>query len=60
MRHERELSDLRGIGWVCENHPEPYNDELGCTCGEGIPCACNDSTPPDTSQVIVVGERALH
>ena len=35
----------RGIGWVCENHPDkPYDDELGCTCGDGIPCACNDST----------------
>jgi hypothetical protein len=32
---------------VRENHPDkPYDDELGCTCGEGIPCACNDSTPP--------------
>jgi len=22
---------------------------MGCTCGEGIPWACKDSTPPDTS-----------
>ena len=51
----------RGIGCVCENHPDkPYDEELGCACGEGIPCACNDSTPPDTSQVIVVGEHTVH
>jgi hypothetical protein len=51
----------RGIGWVCENHPKkPYDEELGCICGEGIPCSCNDSTPPDTSQVIVVGEHTVH
>jgi hypothetical protein len=31
-----------------------------CACGEGIPCACNDSTPPDTSQVIVIDEVTLH
>jgi hypothetical protein len=36
-----------GIGWVCENHPDmAFDDELGCTCGEGIPCACNDGTEP--------------
>jgi hypothetical protein len=51
----------RGVGWVCENHPhKPYDDELGCACGEGIPCECNDSTPPDTSQVIVVEEVTVH
>jgi hypothetical protein len=50
----------RGIGWVCENHPDKPYDELGCACGEGIPCDCNDSTPPDTSQVIVVGEHTVH
>jgi hypothetical protein len=50
-----------GIGWVCENHPDmAFDDELGCTCGEGIPCACNDSTPPDTSQVIVIEEVTRH
>jgi hypothetical protein len=34
---------------------KPYENELGCTCGAGIPCKCNDSDPPDTSRVIVVG-----
>jgi hypothetical protein len=29
----------RGIGWVCENHPEkPWDLELGCVCGAGAPC----------------------
>jgi hypothetical protein len=42
-----------GLGWVCENHPEKaWDDELGCTCGAGMPCHCNDSDPPDTSRVI--------
>jgi hypothetical protein len=41
-----------GIGWVCENHPDrTWDAELGCTCGAGVPCKCNDSDPPDTSQV---------
>ena len=44
-----------GIGWVCENHPDKAFDfELGCICGEGMPCECNDSDPPDTSQVVVL------
>jgi hypothetical protein len=31
-----------GIGWVGENHPSlPWSDELGCTCGAGMPCECN-------------------
>jgi hypothetical protein len=51
----------RGVGWVCEDHPDkPYDHDIGCACGEGIPCACNDSTPPDTSQVIVIDEVTLH
>jgi hypothetical protein len=50
-----------GIGWVCENHPdEAFDYELGCICGEGMPCACNDSPPPDTSHVIVIGEETVH
>jgi hypothetical protein len=50
-----------GVGWVCENHPsESFDFELGCTCGEGIPCECNDSDPPDTSQVIVIEEMTVH
>jgi len=43
-----------GVGWVCENHQSlPWSDELGCTCGAGMPCSCNVEEPPDTSQVIV-------
>ena len=31
-----------GTGWVCENHPSlPWDDDLGCTCGAGVPCECN-------------------
>lgn len=47
----------RGIGWVCENHPEmPWDDAIGCTCGAGTPCPCNSAEgheEPDTSQVII-------
>lgn len=50
-----------GIGWVCENHPnKPFDDEFGCICGEGMPCECNDSDPPDTSQVTIVEEPTVH
>jgi hypothetical protein len=48
------------IGWVCENHPDKPYDELGCTSCGGIPCACNDSTPPDASQVIIIEEVTVH
>jgi hypothetical protein len=50
-----------GIGWVCENHPEKaFDDELGCTCSDGMPSECNDSDPPDTSQVIIIREETVH
>ena len=48
-----------GIGWVCENHPDkPWDKELGCECGAGVPCECNRAgepgvDEPDISQVIV-------
>lgn len=30
-------------------------------CSDGMPCECNDSTPPDTSQVIIIIEEVtLH
>jgi hypothetical protein len=42
-----------GIGWVCENHPDlAWSDELGCQCGAGMPCECNQADPPDTSEVM--------
>jgi hypothetical protein len=38
----------RGIGWVCENHPEkPWDLELGCVCGAGAPCKCNETDGVD-------------
>ena len=50
----------RGIGWVCENHPEkPWDPELGCICGAGAPCKCNATggvDEPDVIQVIVDDE----
>jgi hypothetical protein len=50
-----------GLGWVCENHPEePWDKDLGCACGAGIPCECNDSDPPDTSEMIVEENATLH
>jgi hypothetical protein len=51
----------RGIGWVCERHPDRlYDSEQGCACGYGAPCGCNESTPSDTSQVIVIAEETVH
>ncbi len=54
-----------GVGWVCESHPgKTFDYEFGRACSEGMPCECKDSTPPDTSQVIIFEERrctsALH
>src|SRR5258707_12639318 len=37
-----------GVGWVCGNHPDRALDaELGCQCGAGIPCRCNDGDEMD-------------
>jgi hypothetical protein len=50
-----------GIGWVCVSHPDKaFDDELGCACSPGMPCECNDSDPPDTSQVLVIEEATKH
>ncbi|MDR6306575.1 hypothetical protein GGQ85_004308 [Nitrobacter vulgaris] len=47
-----------GVSWVCESHSsKAFDYELGCACSEGMPCECNDSTPPDTSQVIIIIEE---
>jgi hypothetical protein len=41
-----------GIGWVCENHPDrAWSEELGCRYGPGMPCKCNRTDEPDTSEV---------
>jgi hypothetical protein len=38
----------KGLGWVCENHPHmAWSDELGCQCGAGMPCECNQVDRPD-------------
>lgn len=56
----------RGIGWVCENHPDkPWDTSLegGCECAAGAPCPrCSDILPigvPDVSQVMIVDEVAM-
>jgi hypothetical protein len=44
-----------GIGWVCENHPDvAWDEQLGCQCGAGMPCACDRMDEPDTSHLIDV------
>ena len=49
----RHCSICFGIGWVCENHPSrAWSETLGCMCGAGMPCRCNDVEQPDTSEVI--------
>ena len=46
-----------GVRWFCENHPSlPWSDELGCTCGAGMPCGRNRTRDagvdePDVSQL---------
>jgi hypothetical protein len=56
-----ECPICRGIGWVCERHPyRPYDYEIGCACGYGAPCECNDSDPPDISHVTVIIEETMH
>ena len=50
-----------GLGWVCENHPNRVWDEkLGCMCGAGMPCKCNELDPPDTIEVIDGEEKTRH
>jgi hypothetical protein len=50
-----------GIGWVCENHPDrAWDQELGCVCGAGMPCKCNEVEQPDISQIIESEEGAPH
>ena len=46
---------------MCEKQSdEAFDDELGCSCCEGMPCECNDSDPPDSSHVIVIEEETVH
>jgi hypothetical protein len=44
-----------GIGWVCENHPDrAWHAELGCQCGAGMACTCNQlGDEPDTSEILI-------
>jgi hypothetical protein len=54
---DKKCPNCLGVGWVCENHPNmPWDDELGCSCGAGLPCECNIGDEsgvdqPDISQV---------
>ncbi len=50
-----------GIGWVCENHPDrAWDQELGCICGAGMPCKCNEVEQPDINQIIESEEGTRH
>lgn len=45
----------KGIGWVCEAHPDkPWDRLQGCVCDAGAPCACNRAQgheEPDTAAI---------
>jgi hypothetical protein len=49
---------------VCENHlDKPWDLDLGCICGAGVPCKCNETDgidEPDVSQVIVEDPPRRH
>jgi hypothetical protein len=54
---DKDCPICSGIGWVCENHPDKaWHDEVGCTCGAGMPCQCNqegdDGELLDTTEII--------
>ena len=54
----------RGIGSLYENHSEkPWDPELGCVCGAGAPCKCNETNgvdEPYVSQLIGEDEPKRH
>jgi hypothetical protein len=57
-RMKHSCSICRGVGWVCERHPDrPYDYETGCACGYAAPCECNDSDPPDAGEIVFVAEE---
>jgi hypothetical protein len=44
-------SFCKGEGWVCEYHPKTkWHFGDGCCEGAGIPCECNQASPPWTFQ----------
>ena len=53
----------QGLLWVCENHPlAPWDDsmDLGCECGAGMPCVCNNAgAPPPTAKLIYGSDPSL-
>jgi hypothetical protein len=54
----------KDVGWLCENHlDKPWDAELGCVCGAGVPCKCNETggvDELDVSQVIEDGSQRRH
>jgi hypothetical protein len=51
LRENEDCPICSGVRWVCENHPDkPWNDELACTCGAGLPCECNTGEEPDINR----------
>src|SRR3978361_1648054 len=50
-----------GVGWVCENHiDKPWDDDLGCICGAGLPCECNIGEDPETRVVLIEENVTWH
>jgi hypothetical protein len=53
----------KGLGWVCENHPDkPWDPAIGCQCGgAGVPCDCQGPQDgidePDVSEIIKKGPQ---
>lgn len=47
-----------GLGWVCENHPErAWDEEMGCQCGPGMPCECQQANGLEQRYVSKVMEE---
>jgi hypothetical protein len=54
-------SHCHGSGWVCERHPTVvWDEDLGCTCGDGKPCSCNTADQPDIRAVIIEPDVTWH
>jgi hypothetical protein len=57
----RSCPNCLGSGWVCENHPQiTWDEDFGCTCGDGKPCECNDSVHPEMRAVVVEEDVTWH
>jgi hypothetical protein len=61
---DRDYAICFGLGWVCENHPtRAWDEKLGCQCGAGMPCACQNANgleQPDVSKVLETDDMEIH